>query len=219
MKKVIALTFIMAVSTAMCTNLFAQESDQLRTSATVITDLFVGNKSNALNFGNILVGSSKFLDSENPGGNYVDATASGTGGGVDGLTGDEELGFVSIETNGVVNITVRLPENLKSSSDNTLPVDWTGGGQNGSGYNIRAGVADFTDNTAPTGTISMMLGRNDWVLAATDNGNPIVEATSVDIGAAGGEIFVVVGGQVNAGTNQPTEVYQGNIQVTATIQN
>ncbi len=191
-------------------------------SANVITDLFVGNKINALNFGNILVGSSKYLDAGNPGGSFVDATASGTGGSVDGVTGGEELGFISIKTNSVVRIEVRLPGRIYSESGQWMPVDWSSNGQGGGiGYNLRAGVSsNYTDGSPPTTNLeSVSLVKGNWNFSTISGENTTIYYEGLDIGDAGGEIFVVVGGQVNASTSQPTDVYQGDITIIATILN
>ena len=187
-------------------------------SANVITDLFVGNKTNALNFGNILVGSSKYLAAGSPDGSFVDATASGTGGSVDGVTGGEELGFISIKTNGVVDIDVRLPGSLLSTTSSAeLDVDWSYDGQgNTSSWNVLAVTSsDYTDGSAPTTYFDdIIAAQNLWTQYGTSSGGPNIDPDQlIDIGEAGGEIFVIVGGQVNATTTQPTEVYQESIEV------
>ena len=214
MKRISTILTALLLLAVFSTAVRAQTSDQATVTATanVEANLTVENVID-LDFGNILAGSTKFLDSRNQSFNPS----------ADGVSGGESFGVAKIDyvPGESINVEVSFPSQLVAdgvSGDNTMSVDFSidGASGGGSGANIRliddSTVPDGSDNQALT---SVLNGgdNNNW-----GSSNNTYSVTSIQV-PSGGTIYAVLGGDVNAGSDQAIGQYTGSISITVTLPN
>ncbi|MFD2532935.1 hypothetical protein [Gracilimonas halophila] len=187
----------------------AQSDDATITAnANVIDNITVTSTSN-LDFGDILVGTSKTMDAANQ---SVSTT--------NGVTGNETFGAVDIETaNANIKIEIEFPDDLTGQSDanNTLPFIFSGGYAGGQG--AEAILVDGDENY--TGAVDAGLtqlqdgGSFDWGYKIS----PDYDKHAIDDFPmpASGSLTVIIGGTVTAASDQSVEQYQGDFTVTSTV--
>jgi len=215
MKKLTTLLFAVTLLVGFSSVTMAQSSDNatISANANVVQDMVVGNESENLEFNNILVNSAKFIDATD---GSVDASATGTGAAADGITGGETRGYFSIEiisgTN--VDVTLTVPSNLEDGSSNTLQIGFD-----------ETGIGDETGNlngllteTEPTGTASVTAitggAGSNFTFASGDGEWDLDSAFTMP---SNGKVYLALGGEVSATSDQELGSYAGDITLTATV--
>lgn len=211
MKKLTTLLFAVTLLVGFSSVTMAQSTDNatISANANVVQDMVVGNEFEDLEFNNILVNSAKFIDA-------TDGSVDATTGTADGITGGETRGYFSIEildgTN--VDLTLDVPSNLEDGSSNTLQIAFG-----------ETGIGDETDNlngllteTEPTGTASVTAIDNG---AGSDfsrePGTGVWDLDSAFEMPNSGIVYLALGGEVQASSNQELGSYTGDITLTATV--
>ncbi|MFD2532937.1 hypothetical protein [Gracilimonas halophila] len=202
MKKLTILLFAVTLLVGFSSVTMAQSTDNatISANANVVQDMVVGNEFEDLEFNNILVNSAKFIDA-------TDGTVT-----ANGVTGGETRGYFSIEiisgTN--VDLTLDVPLNLEDGSSNTLSIDFSDNGDAGTDLNglvtetKPVGNASVTAITGATGS-DFTLTTGVWVL------------DSEFAMPSGGLVYLALGGQVTATSDQEVGSYTGDITLTATV--
>ena len=214
MKKLTTLLFAVTLLVGFSSVTMAQTSEDdatITANANVVEDMVVGNESENLEFNNILVNSAKFIDAKD---GSVDASAEGTGAAADGITGGETRGYFSIEITSGTNVAVTLtvPSNLEDDSSNKLQIgfDESGIGNENDNLNGLLTENEPTDTesvTAITGGAgsNFTLTSDDWVL---DSEFAMPNS---------GKVYLALGGDVSATSDQELGSYAGDITLTATV--
>ena len=211
MKTLKTLLFAVTLLVGFSSMALAQNADATITAnANVIADIAATNVSD-IDFGDVVVNTEKFLDAS-------DQSVSTT----NGVTGGEAFGAVDIDfaANENIDIDVQFPSSLagQTNASNTLSVDFSADGDGGTGANavIVNGSISY-DGAVSDGLFANALTNG----AKADWGSP--SGTTYTISdftmPSSGELTVIIGGEVSAASGQSTEVYQGDITVTATVAN
>ena len=217
MKKLTTLLLAGSLLVGFSSVTMAQTTDNatISANATVVPDMAVGNESEDLNFGNILVNSAKFIDESD---GSVDATAEGTSGEVDGITGGESRGYISIEIAGgvMVDLTLAVPSNLEDGS-NTLQIGFGESGIDDESGNLNGRITQ----TKPSGTSNVISGglastMGVSVIFKTNDGN-VWELEDPFPMPPSGKVYLALGGEVSATSDQALGSYAGDITLTATV--
>ena len=202
-----ALFLLVGFSTAVT----AQSSDQATVTATanVAADLTAQNVID-LDFGNILIGSSKFLDAGNQSFNPS----------ADGVSGGESFGVAQIDyvPGEIIDIQIVFPTTLSANgvsgnSDMDFDNSYDGNGFSSSGIN--AILVD--DTTIPDGSENQSLTILTGALK-TDWSTVLGQWTLSDFQVPdGGTIYAIIGGKVTADPDQAVGVYTGSITVNVAV--
>ena len=214
MKKLTTLLFAVTLLVGFSSVTMAQSSDEatISANANVVDDIVVGNEVQDLEFNNILVNSAKFIDAED---GTVDASATGTAGTDDGITGGETRGYFSIEiAEGVeVNVELTVPSNLKDDSNNTLEIDFDESGIDDETGNLNGLLTE--DEPTGTESVSAITGGegDDFTY---DNGEWTLDNVEMP---KSGKVYLALGGEVSATIDQQSGSYEGDITLTATVAN
>lgn len=209
MKKLTTLLFAVTLLVGFSSVAMAQSSDNatISANANVVQDMVVGNEFEDLEFNNILVNSAKFIDA-------TDGSVDATTGTADGITGGETRGYFSIEiisgTN--VDLTLDVPSNLEDDNSNTLQI---GFGETGIGDET-GNLNGLLTETEPTGTESVS------AISGGAGSNFSLASGEWDLDSefampSGGLVYLALGGEVQASSNQELGSYTGDITLTATV--
>lgn len=211
------LLLIFALIAGVSSAAFGQSSanETITASANIIQGVSVGDDTQNLKFGNILQDTGKIVLATD---GSVDASAAGTGGSGDGITGGEQRGYVSIESTADTNIRVLLTlptQLLHSNGSNTLSIQFSTTGTN---FNLNGMVSA----NKPTGeeTITALAGSasGNWTFQEP-NGTWNTTQSPSFVMPEGGKAYMVLGAEVVAGRFQALGTYTGDIVVTASILN
>ena len=211
MKKLTTLLFAVTLLVGFSSVTMAQSSANatISANANVVQDMVVGTDFEDLEFNNILVNSGKFIDA-------TDGSVDATTGTAVGITGGETRGYFSIEiisgTN--VDVTLTVPSNLEDDSSNTLQIGFD-----------ESGIGDETGNlngllteTEPTGTASVTAitggAGSNFTFASGDGEWDLDSAITMP---NSGKVYLALGGEVQASSNQELGSYTGDIILTATV--
>lgn len=211
MKKLTTLLFAVTLLVGFSSVTMAQSTDNatITANANVVQDMVVGNENENLEFNNILLNSAKFIDA-------TDGSVDATGGFEDGVTGGETRGYFSIEivegTN--VDLNMDVPSNLVDDDSNTLLIVFGTTGLGDESGNLNGLLTE----TEPTGTtpVSAIVGGAGTDFSF-DTGLGEYDLDSAFSMPSGGKVYLVLGGEVEALSNQPLGEYTGDITLTATV--
>lgn len=188
----------------------AQSTDNatITANANVVQDMVVGGDANDIEFNNILLNSTKFINATD---GSVDAEAR-TSVNVDGITGGEERGWFDISIAGGINVDVSLniTTQLKDEHNNSLGFSTS---EKGFGYQELNGMLTETKPTGTTPIIAIDGGEgNKFSFAGTtwtlDNAFTMPES---------GTVYLALGGETFALTDQELGTYSGELTLTATV--
>jgi hypothetical protein len=210
MKKLTTLLFAVTLLVGFSSVTMAQSTDYatINANAKVVGAMAVGTDNQDLEFNNILVNSSKYIDATD---GSVDADAATTSGTVDGVTGSESRGYFSISIVGgtSVDLTLEVPSNLVDDQ-NELAIGFGRTGFNHDGGELN-GIITETLPQATTSVTAITGGEgDDFSLSDGDFVNTFTMP-------AAGTVYLALGGEVNALANQELGTYTGTITLTATV--
>jgi len=213
MNRLTKVLFAMALFVSLSITSMAQTSDQVNVSATanVAADLSVTPEID-LEFGNIIVGSSKILAP-----NIMSITTS-----ADGISGGESFGVARIDyvIGESIDVEITVPGNLVAdgaSGNNTMPFYFSIDGAQNTASGASAILVD--DTTIPDGSDDQSFtpltggAANNW--GGSTNTYSVSNITVPD----GGTLYVVIGGEVTAATDQAIGQYTGDITIETTLPN
>lgn len=198
------------------------DNETITANARVLGTLKVGEQTNDLNFGNILINSAKRIQAVD---GSVTALAAETnlsdaidGGEVNGITGGEERGWFDItaDPGTELNVEVRILSRLSLSQAEVLYIVFTEDGRN-----PRNGPANTLNGliteTQPSGTNTLtpidggagvdferLFGMSAWRLGSPLFFEPFEMPAS-------GKVYFVIGGEVVAKADTSPGIYTGNI--------
>ena len=210
MKKLKTLLFTATLLVGFSSVSMAQSTDNatINANANVVQAMVVGGDTNDIEFNNILLNSTKFIDATD---GSVDAEAR-TVGNVDGITGGEERGWFDISIAGGINVDVSLniTTQLKDENNNSLGFSTS---EKGFGYKELNGMLTETKPTGTTPITAIDGGEGTkfsflettWTL---DNAFTMPES---------GTVYLALGGETFALTDQVLGTYSGDLTLTATV--
>lgn len=213
MKKVITLLFAVTLLVGFSSVANGQSSDDatISANANVVQDMVVGNDTNDIEFNNILRNSGKFINAAD---GTVDAAAATTSGTVDGVTGGEERGWfdISIVAGTNVNLTLAVPSTLNNgdNGDNTIQFSVGTSGFDNSDLN------GLITETKPTGTTAVTAITNGEGTNFTFSSGDWTLDTAFEM-PAGGTVYLALGGETVAASDQALGSYTGTLTLTATV--
>lgn len=222
MKKLTTLLFAVALLMGFSSVAMAQSSDDasINANATVVQGMQVGEESQDLDFNNILRNSAKFIGALN---GIADASAAGTKGTVDGITGGESRGYFSIEIapGASVDISLNVPTNIIDAAQGfpfpALPIDFSDTGDGGDNFN--GFLTEQQPGTGPGGVTPISTGVTAGSNFTFDPGDSIWSLDNAFEMPESGKVYLVMGGEVSAASDQELGEYTGFIELTATIAN
>ena len=210
MKKLTTLLFAVTLLVGFSSVTMAQSSDNatISANANVVQDMVVGNDTNDIEFNNILIGSGKFINAAD---GTVDATAASTSGTVNGVTGGEARGWfdISIVAGTSVDLSLAVPSTLVKGEDT---LDFSVGA---SGFD-NEDLNGLLTETKPTGTttVTAITGAAGTDFSFTDGTWTLDTAFEMP---AGGTVYLALGGETFAASDQELGSYSGDITLTATV--
>ena len=204
------------------------DNETITANARVLGTLKVGEQTNDLNFGNILINSAKRVQAVD---GSVTALAAETnlsdtfeGGEVNGITGGEERGWFDItaDPGTELNVEVRIPGSINLSQAEGLFIVFTEDGStpiNGSDNTLNGLITE----TQPSGTNTLtpidggagddfqrIFGSMAWRLGSSSFLQPFEMPAS-------GKVYFVIGGEVVAEADTSPGMYTGNIELEVSV--
>ena len=212
MKKLTTLLFASTLLAVLSSVAMAQSTDNeaINANANVVQDLKVGEDKGSLEFGDVVVNSTKFIDAED--GDVVST----------GITGGEQRGFFDVQMGGEPNINLEIdfPDVLFAGSPfdpEIMPFYSTAdGATTGTQVNANAIVVDktaFDSNLNDDFGTNILVNKNDWDFE--EDGSTATKLLSMP---SSSKIYVVVGGKVVAQEDQfIANDYEAFIHLTVTV--
>ncbi|MFD2532934.1 hypothetical protein [Gracilimonas halophila] len=213
MKKIPILLFAVSLLAGFSSVAMGQSTDNetISANANVVQDLKVGEDKGSLEFGDVVVNSTKFIDAEN--GDVVST----------GITGGEQRGFFDVQMGGEpnINLEIRFPTQLGSGMFGnlvTMPFYSASDGESAGTVNaIVTEQADFNGNLNDDFGTNILVNKTDWTITEITS-TVTAETTSAVSMPSSSKIYVVVGGKVEAEEEQEIRSdYLGTIKLTVTV--
>ena len=203
------------------------DNETITANARVLGTLKVGEQTNDLNFGNILINSAKRVQAVD---GSVTALAAETnlsdtieGGEVNGITGGEERGWFDItaDPGTELNVEVRILSRLRLSQAEVLYIVFTEDGStpvNGLNNTLNGLITE----TQPSGTNTLTpidggasddferSGPTAWRLSSGSFTQPFEMPAS-------GKVYFVIGGEVVAKADTSPGMYTGDIELEVSV--
>ena len=175
-------------------------------NASVISDIAVGADKQNIEFGKIIVGTSKYISA------FYQSVTLQFG---EGTTGGEQIGWfdISVTTGVNVDLALSVPTGL-SDGTHSMAINFYS-----DPFALTGSLNGFVTADDPNSvtTANAVTGGESTEFTPNDELSPTEWSLDNPFEMPSGTVYMVLGGEINSGASQPAGSYTGNITLMATI--